>query len=256
MSLITNPKTQEKTSDYYGKIFYREIGEISFLKKSHLIDTATWAEKFHPAKWFLGYMAVSKFDKLNKQLSFEEQAKLSKEDYQAYHSCTYFVLVEEDNKDWLATNKQMFINLPDTDVRKSFLKTKSFPAGCSEEHFISWFINSKMFISDRWLQENKDYVAQIEAVEKQWNDEFIQAVLHQDIKGIRTAYKRQVNIFMNNEFALTQAIIFKNNEMFKYFINKKFTVNENHLDIPTSDEIKDVIAKKVAILKKKNLKLR
>lgn len=228
---MTTTPINEVNSDYYGKIFYREIGEIDFLKKDN-----GWSDKYHPKTWFGSYAMKPK---INKFLSFDEQKKLSEQEFKDYHKATYSVVLDVDNKNWYNLNKEFLQALPSDDARRIYLKHKDMPIALAEELMINWYINSKHMLSESWLKDNKEYVATLDARVQSMEQEFIEAVENQDIKGIRKATKRGINLNLNEGFALKHSVKKDNKELVVYFLNKGIQPTKEIITNSKSNEIKE-----------------
>lgn len=125
-------------SESYGDLFSRELGEVDFSKVGAGVDEfLSWVETYHPKNYFKRFFGFKKGEGDN---------------------VVYFSVFEEDNLDWFKENKEWIENLTNKGSRESFTRTKKLPIAEDIQLLLVWFENSQKYLSDRWLEDNAEYV--------------------------------------------------------------------------------------------------
>lgn len=237
----------EVENDYYGSVIYRYIGEIDFLKEKDADKYLAWAKVFHPAKFFRGYGCKSA--ELEKHMSLDEEMLLPKEEFLERKKAMYYVILDEDNLDWKDRNQSFIKTLPQE--RQDYLKKIGLPVGHTEDEFVGWYMNSRFVLSNRWLEQNKEYIAELEFKAQLREKAFIEAVRNDDMSGLRKATAQYVDLTLNNQEALEIAIENDNLRFVKYLINKNFNITHEDVEKGKSKMVKDVLMRVVEANEKK-----
>lgn len=242
----------EVENDYYGSIIYRYIGEIDFVKEKDVDKYGAWANVFHPAKFFRGYGCES--PALKKHMTIEEESLLSRDEFLERKKAVYYVILDEDNLDWNERNKGFIKTL--SQERQDYLKKTGLPIGHTEDEFVGWYMNSKFVLSNRWLEQNKEYIAELEFKAQLREKAFMEAVRNDDMSGLRKATAQFVNLQLNNQEALDIAIENDNLRFVKYFVNKNFNITHDDVEKGKSKMVKDVLMRVVEANEKRANKAR
>lgn len=238
MKNTAHQKIKEVNSENYGKYYVRELAAITTINKD--VDLYfNWANKFHPKSFFGSYGANNWLT--NEYVPQEDLHKLSLEDFKKFLTVSYFTVLDIDNLNWKVENEKFIKELEPLEDRMFLQKAKSLPCELGFEEYVTWFINSKPFFAQEWMNANIEYIAEMNEIEKSWNIEFLEAVKDNNFSGVKKGFKRILDMSGDSKQALKIAIENENLQIVKYLISKDMELTQEHLDLNTSSDFKDFL---------------